>query len=99
MKVNPGEVSQAPSHENKRKLLSRLDQKVRGQVRRHRTPAAQMLSHRRRRHGLTHSVTSAERGNPVVFPASHTNEEGTASRKSGPQDSGGRIGEQAKAAL
>ena len=28
-KVNPGEVSQAPSHENKRKLLSRLDQKGR----------------------------------------------------------------------
>jgi hypothetical protein len=98
-KVNPGEVSQASSHKNKRKLLSRLDQTVRGQVRRLRTPPAQMSSHRRSRHDLTHSDRSAERGNPVVFPASHTNEEGTASRKSGPRDSGGRIREQAKAAL
>jgi hypothetical protein len=32
----------------KRKVLIRLDQKVRGQVRRLRTPPAQPLSHRRR---------------------------------------------------
>ena len=47
---------------------------------------------------LTHSGTSAERGNPVVFPASHTTEEGKAARKSDPRDSGSRIGEQANAA-
>src|SRR5271157_1748602 len=33
-----------------------------------------MSSHRRRRRDLTHSGTSAERGNPAVFPVSHTTE-------------------------
>src|SRR5262249_54967633 len=47
-KVNPGEVLSAPSPKNQRKLLNRLHQKVRGQVRRPRTPATQMTSHRRR---------------------------------------------------
>jgi hypothetical protein len=47
-KVNPGEASQASSHRNKLELLNRLDQKVRGQVQRPRTPLAQLVSHRRR---------------------------------------------------
>jgi hypothetical protein len=47
-KVNPGEVSLNAVIENQRKLLLRLDQKVRGQVRVLRTHPAQMMHHRRR---------------------------------------------------
>ena len=36
------------------------------------------------RRDLNHSGTLAERGNPVAFTASYTNEEGKASRESGP---------------
>ena len=88
-----------PAHMRQRKLLKRLGQQGTwpgpGAAN---SPGADGEPPAERR-DLTHSGTSAERGNPVVFPASHTNEEGKASRESGPRDRGGRIREQAKAAL
>jgi hypothetical protein len=82
----------------KRKLLIRLGQKARGQVRVLRTHPAQMASHRRTDATSPTLVHRRNVATPVVFPASHATEEGKASRKSGPRDSGSRIGEKANAA-
>jgi hypothetical protein len=46
--VNSGEALLNVVIKDKRKMLNRLDQKVRGQVRRFRTPPAQLAHHRRR---------------------------------------------------
>ena len=46
--VNPGEALLNVVTKDKRKMLKRLDQKVRGQVRRLRIPPAQLWHHRRR---------------------------------------------------
>jgi hypothetical protein len=46
--VNSGEALLNVVTQAKRKMLNRLDQKVRGQVRRLRTPLAQPTHHRRR---------------------------------------------------
>ena len=64
--VNSGEALVNVVTKAKRKMLNRLDQKVRGQVRRLLTPPAQMTHHRRR--GAT-SPTRAHQRN-VVSPSS-----------------------------
>jgi hypothetical protein len=46
--VNSGEALLNVVTKDKRKMLNRLDQKVRGQDRRLRTPPTQMVHHRRR---------------------------------------------------
>ena len=75
------------------KLLTGLNQKVSGQVQGlQRFPAAEDAPPAER-HDLTRSVTSAERGKPVVLPP------GKASRKASRRDCGYRRREQAKAAL
>ena len=75
-------------------MLTGLGQKARGQVRRLRTPPAQMLHHRRRDATYTtRSVPPAERGKPVALLYSHTK----GNRKMTLQDSGYRRREQAKA--
>jgi hypothetical protein len=48
-------------------MLTRLDQKVGGRVRRLRTPPAQSQVPPATSRDLTHTVTAAERGKPVIF--------------------------------
>jgi hypothetical protein len=71
--VNPGEASQASSHTNKRKLLSRLGQNGTWSGPEAPNSSGADAEPPASRRDLTHSGTSAERGNPVVLPASDTN--------------------------
>ena len=74
--VNPGEASINVVIADKRKLLNRLDQKVRGQDRgAPNSPGADDVPPAKRR-DLNHTATAlAKRGKPVVSPS------GKASRK------------------
>jgi hypothetical protein len=65
--ANPGEVLINVGTLDKRKMLTRLGQKARGQVQVLLTHLSQMTSHRPQRHSLTHSGTDAKRGKPVVL--------------------------------
>ena len=71
--VNPGEASLNVVTKDKPKVLTGLGQKARGQVRRLRTPPAQMAQHRRRDATYTTQfVPPAERGKPVALLYSHS---------------------------
>ena len=67
---------------NKPKMLTGLDQKVRGQVQGLQCPLAQMKYHRRIAATFPTLATTAERGKPVVLP------QGTASREASLWDGG-----------
>jgi hypothetical protein len=73
---NPGEVPQASSHKNKRKLLLRLDQNGTWPGPQAPNSCGAAVEPPASRHDLTHSATSAERGNPVILPTSGAKEEG-----------------------
>jgi hypothetical protein len=67
--------------ERMRKLLTGLNQKVSGQVQRLQRSSVVDDAPPAQRHDLTHCVTSAERGKPVVLPVPYTKGMGTAHRK------------------
>ena len=68
--VNPGEALLNVVTKDKRKMLLRLDQKVRGQVRRLRTPPGADVAPPAERRDLTHTGTRTKRGKPVVSRSS-----------------------------
>src|SRR5262245_41967872 len=67
--VNPGEVLIKAVNRGKPKMLSGLDQKVRGQVQGLQAPMARMAHHRPRGTTSPRSDRGGERSNPVASPA------------------------------
>ena len=66
--VNPGEVLIKAVNRGKPKMLSGLDQKVRGQVQGLQCPLSRMTHHRPKGTTLPRSDRRDERSNPVVSP-------------------------------
>jgi hypothetical protein len=66
--VNPGEVLIKAVNRDKPKMLSGLDQKVRGQVRGLQCPPSRMTRHRPKGTTSPRSDRRGERSNPVISP-------------------------------
>src|SRR5512135_1732666 len=66
--VNPGEVLRTAVNKDKPKMLSGLDQKVRGQVQGLQAPLSRMAHHRPKGTTSPRSDRGGERSNPVASP-------------------------------